>query len=126
MAAPTGVKYGTDNYVEYIVGGVNSRIVISATHGGNMRPEGMPSRNANPSRMSLGEGAEVRINADVYTMEMAIMLKDEIQKLTSVDQTPHLIICKYLMTSDKFIVFMPKRLGPEINQENMRGVNFSF
>ena len=89
------IKYGTEKYVEYIVGGPRSKLVISATHGGNLRPGCIPSRNVNPERKSL-ESTDIRINADVYTKEMANMLRTEFQGLTTADETPHLIVCKYI------------------------------
>ena len=90
----TETKYGTHNYVQYDVGGINSKIVISATHGGNLRPESIPSRTINPERKMMDPSTNICINADIYTKEMADMLRSEIRKMTTVEETPHLIMCK--------------------------------
>ena len=89
-----GVRYGTDDYVEYVVGGARSKLIISATHGGNLRPKGMPSRSENPEGQTLRESTEISINADVYTKELATLLRTELLKLCDDDEAPHLIICK--------------------------------
>jgi len=93
MAARSESRWGSDNYVEYVLGGIHSRLIISATHGGNLRPKCIPSRNVNPVGKTLpGGGVTILINSDIYTKEIATSLRDEIEALCGMEEAPHLII----------------------------------
>jgi Secretion system C-terminal sorting domain len=72
------ILYGTNNYVEYQVGTLP--FVISVAHGGNQEPASIPNRTCNNPVYAT----------DVFTIETAIEIKNQLYALTGC--YPHLVI----------------------------------
>lgn len=75
---PGQAYFGRKQYIEYIAG--NLPVIISAPHGGRLRPEEMPDR------------AEGTFAFDTNTQELARAVGDELKRRTR--GWPHLIICR--------------------------------
>lgn len=95
LLSNSNIQYGTNQYVQYIPGGRNSKVIISATHGGNVKPKCMPHRMNNFQQNNFNDIDCVLTKSDVYTKEMALLLREELSKLSSSveDKRPHLVIC---------------------------------
>jgi hypothetical protein len=78
--APAEVIYGSNNYTEYIVGDNESRIILSAPHGGYEEPESIRTRTSGVTE------------ADRFTQELTRTIADSITARTGV--RPHVIINK--------------------------------
>jgi hypothetical protein len=75
---PGNSYFGRNNYIEYVVG--NLPLIISVPHGGDITPAEIPDRSCGDETVT-----------DLYTIELAEDIKDEINKLTGC--YPHIIIC---------------------------------
>ena len=87
------IKYGTNKYIQYIPGGINTKLIISAPHGGNISPKYIPNRQENLKKNRFEGISTVSTKADVYTKQAAILLRDELLMISSKDKAPHLVIC---------------------------------
>lgn len=103
VAAVVTGEYGTNNYTEFIRGDDYTVIIISASHGGNLKPSNIPNRRAgcynafqNTCDYHHGCGTQdtrkckVSTVQDYYTLNIAKMLRNELKTLTG--SNPHLII----------------------------------
>lgn len=75
---PGKVLLGDNSYVEFRVGDTNTNIIITAPHGGTLRPSVIPDR-------TQGE-----TGADLYTADLAIKMADSIKARTG--YKPHIIL----------------------------------
>lgn len=73
---------GRNGYVEYLAG--NSPVILSAPHGGDLRPSEIPDRSQDRC------GGSTRTGADLHTRELALELRDEF--FERFGAYPHLVI----------------------------------
>lgn len=99
------VLFGHNNFTEYQVGNMN--LILSVPHGGSMEPEDIPDREAGcwdaetsscifshdcpPGSIQDYKNCKVSTNQDRYTIEVAQVLAEEINKITD-GFFPHIVI----------------------------------
>jgi len=76
--APGSILYGDNNYVQFKVGDSNTQIIITAGHGGSLRPSTIPDRT---------QGETVQ---DLNTMDLAYRMADSIKN--RIGARPHIIV----------------------------------
>lgn len=93
---------GYKNYTELIVGDPESRVIITASHGGYLEPPDIPDRTdgCRPQNECLygsvcvGEDTSTKCKVgtfrDNYTKELALLLRDELSSLTGYN--PYVVI----------------------------------
>ena len=92
--------FSPDNYIEYRPG--NCNLILTIPHGGNLRPDSIPDRDAgymwngrcvyrHDSQAAKDfNNCSVRYRRDDFTKELGMLLADAYQRLTN--HRPHLII----------------------------------
>lgn len=93
--------YSRNDYVEYQPGDLN--VVLSVPHGGRLKPATIPDRDAgvfvngketydHSIKVKDVENLAVRQKSDIYTVELSLMVADELERLTG--KRPHIVICQ--------------------------------
>jgi len=93
ISSTSDIRYGTDKYIQYIPGGIDSKIIISVPHGGNLNPKCIPCRQENFKNNHFDGVNKICTKTDLYTKEISVLLRDELVKISSEDKAPHLVIC---------------------------------
>src|SRR5262245_33625946 len=75
---PGNSYFGRNGYIEYLAGDLP--VIIAAPHGGRLRPDELPDREAGTFAF------------DTNTQELARVVADELHALTG--HWPHVIICR--------------------------------
>ncbi|KAL5265276.1 hypothetical protein ACHWQZ_G006122 [Mnemiopsis leidyi] len=88
---------GYSGYAEYYPGSEDSCIILTAPHGGNIKPDVIPDRcktccNNSVPGCKFGQSKySVSLVRDTFTLEMAITLRSELSAMLG--ERPHLVIC---------------------------------
>lgn len=88
---------GYAGYTEYYPGSEDSCVILTAPHGGNIRPEAIPDRRKNccngqvPHCQSPHSKYSVSLLRDTFTLELAATLRTELAM--TLGERPHLVIC---------------------------------
>lgn len=98
------IEYGTDRYVTYYKGDNDTKIILLATHGGELKPDTIPDRDvelqlkreqilkmAGQDVCMYVYDVDVCVEEDSNTLELALLVRTEIEKLTN--SKSHLIAC---------------------------------
>lgn len=89
----SNIRYGTNKFIQYIPGGIDSKIVISVPHGGHMNPKTIPCRQKNFERNTYDGVNKVCVKTDLYTKEIALLLREEFLRIAPAEKAPHMVIC---------------------------------
>jgi len=73
------IKFGTNDYVEYMVGDANCPLILAAPHGGYLRPTSIPDRTGNVTTVT-----------DTNTLETTREIDEAFYQLTGC--RPHVVI----------------------------------
>jgi hypothetical protein len=88
--------FSKNHYIEYQPGTLN--VILSVPHGGSMRPRSIPNREDGDvddlllpvDQCSRGSKVRIKTKCDLYTVELALMLAEALQRHTG--RRPHVII----------------------------------